>query len=121
MGSPSKPSFAISSTMLTVTDELWIIAVSTVPIRTASIGLCRELSSCITPGLSFIPSMAPDIPLNPMKRMPKPTITSPIFSAFCLPLPSIIVSTPANNMMGAASDKLKETSWEVMVVPIFAP
>ncbi len=97
------------------------MAVSTVPISTAKIGLFKDFSKFITPGLSFIPAIAPDMLLKPINRMPNPTITSPIFSAFCFPLPIIIVNTPASKIIGAASDKLKETSWEVIVVPILAP
>ena len=106
--------------MLTVTEELWITAVTTVPKRTSKRGFVREANIPTTVGSSLSPDIALDIPDSPIKRTPNPKTISPIFFTILF-LTNITVRTPPSRKTGATSDKLKETSWEVTVVPIFAP
>ena len=61
-----------------------------------------------------------DMVLRPVNRMPKPTITSANFFTFSFLL-NIMTSTPHSRNTGATADRLKDTSWEVMVVPMLAP
>ena len=100
---------ANSSTILTVTEELWITAVSTVPTRVASRGLVRDFIRFTTSGTFFISAMPLDMVLRPVNRMPKPTITSANFLIFSFLL-NIMTSTPQSRNTGAMADRLKDTS-----------
>ncbi len=111
---------ARSTSILTVTDELWITAVKTVPSSTAMRGDCRDANICKISGESFIPDIAPDIELSPMKRTPKPIIASPHLEIFCF-LTNMRINTPASRITGAAFSSLKETRSAVTVVPTLAP
>ena len=70
----------MSSTMLTVTEELWITAVSIVPTSMASMGLVREDRIWTISGISLIPDMALDIPDRPMNKTPNPRTMWHIFT-----------------------------------------
>ena len=117
---PISPWFASRTMILTVTEELWMMAVSTAPRITAKKGVLKEANICTTAGESFMPDMAPDIVLSPMNRTPKPMMTSPQRDSFSF-LQNITISTPVSRMTGAAFSSLNETRSAVTVVPIFAP
>ena len=106
--------------MLTVTDELWITAVRTVPTSVANSGFFRDFINSTTSGTFFISAMPLDMVLSPVNRMPNPTITSANFLTFSFLL-NIMTSTPHSRITGAAAERLRDTSWEVMVVPMLAP
>ena len=106
--------------MLTVTEELWMIAVSTKPSKMPRTGLCRDANIPMIKGDSFSPAMALDMVESPMNSTPKPTITSPNFDTFCF-LQNITKSTPASKITGANFSSLKDTKSAVTVVPILEP
>ena len=108
-GSSSNPWLAINSTILTVTEELWITVVTTVPRSTARNGLVRDAKRCTMAGAPRSPAMAPDIPDNPINSTPNPRTISPIF-LIILFFTNITAMTPPNKNTGAISDKLKDTS-----------
>ena len=106
--------------MLTVTDELWIMAVRANPINVAKNGFFRDISRLTTCGSFFMFAIAWDMVLRPTNRIPKPTTTSATLRTFSF-FVNIITTTPTSRISGAILDKLKDTSCEVMVVPMFAP
>ena len=65
-------------------------------------------------------AIAWDMVLSPTNRIPKPTTTSATLRTFSF-FVNIITTTPTNRINGAILDRLNDTSWEVMVVPILAP
>ena len=107
-------------TMLTVTEELWMTVVRTRPINVAMTGLCSDPIRFTTCGSSFMPAMELDMVLSPRNRMPKPMMMSANFFTFSC-LQNMATSTPASRKTGAYADRLKDTSWEVTVVPMLAP
>ena len=61
-----------------------------------------------------------DIVLRPRNRTPKPMMISA--NSFTLSFfTNITISTPTSKITGAYAERLKETSCEVMVVPMLAP
>ena len=106
--------------MLPVTDELWIIDVSSKPTSVAIKGFLREPRRFTTSGTSFIQAMELDIVLNPKNSTPKPMMISANFLIFSFDT-NMAIMTPTRRMSGAYADKLKDTSCDVIVVPILAP
>src|SRR5574344_1801545 len=106
--------------ILTVTDELCITAVVANPRRVAKKGLVSEENVARTAGESFIPDIADDIELSPMKSVPKPVITSPTFLTVGF-FPTIIMRTPARSIIGAIRSSLNDTRRAVTQVPILGP
>jgi phosphate:Na+ symporter len=68
--------------MLTVTDELWIMAVRANPINVAKNGFFRDISGLTTCGSFFMFAIAWDMVLRPTNRIPKPTTTSATLRTF---------------------------------------
>ncbi len=120
MGSSISPCCAIRRRILTVTEELWMMAVMTVPMITPRIGLVSPPSMAAIWGESFRLAILPDMTDSPMNRTPKPRMTSPIFLIRSF-FTNWVRITPRNRNTGAYADRLKETSWEVTVVPMLAP
>ena len=114
------PWVANNNTILTVTDELWIIAVKPNPTNKDISGLLMEANKPTTCGSSLNPFIAPDIVFNPVNKIPNPKKIAPIFLVFSL-LENITASAPPNTKIGATSDKLIDTNCDVIVVPILAP
>ena len=71
-------------------------------------------------GESLNTDIALDMEVNPINKTPNPRITSPTFWTVGLFINNTII-TPAIKKTGAISERLKETSWEVTVVPMLAP
>ena len=111
---------ASSNTILTVTEELWIMAVRANPISVAKNGFFKDISRFTTCGSFFMFAIAWDMVLRPTNRIPNPTTTSATLRTFSF-FVNIITTTPTNRISGAIFDKLKDTSCEVMVVPMLAP
>ena len=63
--------------MLTVTDELWIMAVMRNPMKIPKNGFFSLESRLMINGDSFRPAMLPDMSESPMNSTPKPRMTSP--------------------------------------------
>ena len=102
--------------MLTVTEELWITEVSTRPTSVAISGFFSDPRRFTTACTSFMLAMV----LSPRNSTPKPMMMSANFLIFSL-LTNIAVSAPTRRITGAYADRLNETSWEVIVVPMLAP
>ena len=109
IGSIRSPSLAMRRTMLTVTEELCIIAVRIVPAKMAKRGLFKLPNITDTCSTSFSPAIASAIILSPMNRTPNPKMTSPTFS---VPLffTKRTIRAPTSKKTGAASDRFKDTN-----------
>ena len=83
-------------------------------------GFFRDISRLTTCGSFFMFAIAWDMVLRPTNRIPKPTTPSATLRTFSF-FVNIITTTPTSRISGAILDKLKDTSCEVMVVPMFAP
>ena len=114
------PLLASTTIMLTVTEEDWIIAVTSQPIKSARIGFDSEANICWTAALSLRGFTASPIMEIPRNKTPKPTIISPKRLIFVF-LINIYIMTPTARKIGANCSRLNDTSCEVMVVPMLAP